>query len=121
MSGTAKSRSERWTSMDTPAMEREPQEQVAGASATGTGVGKAMWGCWKARESLWVGLIVLLLGVVGQILLGVVPSEDFMTYMSYGEYQLISALGVCAEAATYLGVVWVGVYLARWGLRSKKG
>lgn len=107
--------------MDMPVMGKEPQEQAEGASAAGTGIGNVLGGCWKARESLWVGAIVLLLGVVGQILLDVVPSEDFMTYMSYAEYQLINSLGVCAEAATYLGVVWVGVYLARWGLRTKKG
>lgn len=100
----------------------DSQEQAAEAASTGTGTGawEAIGECWKARESLWVGIIIFLLGVLGQILLYVVPSEDFAMYSTYADYQLIGSLRVCAEAATYLGVVWVGVYLARWGLRSKK-
>lgn len=76
--------------------------------------------CWKARTSLWVGLIVFLLGVIGQILLYVVPSEEFATNSSYADYQLIGSLRVVAEAGMYLGAVWVGVYLARWGLTKKQ-
>lgn len=76
--------------------------------------------CWKDRESLWIGLVILLLGVIGQILLYVIPSEEFATNSSYQDYQLIGSLRVVAEAAMYLGAIWAGVYLARWGIRRGK-
>lgn len=76
---------------------------------------------WKDRESLWIGLIILVLGVIGQILLYLVPSEEFAQNSSYQDYQLIGSLRVVSEAAMYLGVVWAGVYLARWGIRRGKG
>ena len=78
--------------------------------------------CWKARESLWVGLIVFLVGVIGQILIWVVVSEDFLygPDATYGNYQLVYAFRVVAEALMYLGAIWVGVYLARWGISKKK-
>lgn len=75
---------------------------------------------WKDRESLWIGLIILVLGVVGQILLYLVPSEEFAKNSSYQDYQLIGSLRVVSEAAMYLGAVWAGVYLARWGIRRGK-
>lgn len=111
---------ERRMSMDTPTAGAESQDQGAATGGTGAGAWSAIAVGWKARESLWLGLIVLLLGVIGQILLYVVPSEDFATNSGYADYQMIGSLRVVAEAAMYLGAVWVGVYLARWGVARKK-
>ena len=104
------------------------ESTTATESQGGSNEGQAAWAarcramkeCWKAKESLWLGVIVLVLGVLGQILLYVVPSEEFATNSSYGDCQLIGSLRVAAEAAMYLGAVWVGVYLARWGVRKNK-
>jgi hypothetical protein len=76
--------------------------------------------CWKARESLWVGLIVFLVGVIGLVLIWTLVSEDYLygPDATYGHYQLVNAFKVVAEGLMYLGAVWVGVYLARWGLRK---
>ncbi len=95
-------------------------EGAADAPAESSKISQKIAGCWKTRESLWVGLIVLLLGVIGQILLYLIPSEDFATNSTYADYQLIGSLRVCAEAATSLGAITVGVFLARWGLRKAK-
>lgn len=74
--------------------------------------------CWKSRASLWVGLIVFLVGIVVQvIIIAVVGEEGFETYP---EYQAARVFDVVAQALIYLGAVWVGVYLARWGLTRKK-
>ena len=105
-------------SMDESKTAAESSDQAAKSPGLGTKVGRAVAECWNARESLWVGLIVFTVGVLGQILLYTVPSEEF--YASYANFQLHGSLTVCAEAAMYLGVVWVGVYLARWGLMKKK-
>lgn len=110
--------------MDRPAEGAESKqgtvENAADAPSESRKTSQRIAECWKARESLWVGMIVLLLGVIGQILLYVIPSEDFATNSTYADYQLIGSLRVCAEAATYLGAIWVGVFLARWGLRRAK-
>lgn len=109
--------------MDMPTTATDPQESAAPTPNAVTPIpktGQSTGGGWKNRESLWVGIIVFLLGVIGQILLYVVPSEEFATSSSYADYQLIGSLRVCAEGAMYVGAVWVGVYLARWGLRGKK-
>ena len=82
--------------------------------------------CWKSRESLWVGLIVFLVGVIGQILIWVLVSEEFLYGSAeggpaeYWHFQLVNAFKVVAEALIYLGAIWVGVYLARWGISQKK-
>ena len=74
--------------------------------------------CWKARESLWVGLIVFLLGVIVRvIILAAVPEEGFSAYW---EYQVANIFNHVGDALLYLGAVWVGVYLARWGLSKNK-
>jgi hypothetical protein len=77
-------------------------------------------GGWKARMSLWIGLIVLVVGILGRVLIYVVPSEEWVSASSYANYQLLSSLQVVAESVVYLGAVWVGVYLARWGFCKKK-
>jgi hypothetical protein len=75
------------------------------------------------RLSLWIGLGVLVLGVVGQILVDVLPGRYFIQSelgeVFYDRYQLLAGLRIAAESATYLGVVWVGVFLARWGVCKK--
>ncbi len=106
--------------MDMPTKEDDPQVQTAKSPGAMEKLWRASVECWKARLSLWLGVKVFLLGVIGQILLYVVPSEEFATNSTYGDYQLIGSLRVCAEAAMYLGAIWVGVYLARWGVGRKK-
>jgi hypothetical protein len=78
--------------------------------------------CWKARASLWVGLIVFLVGVIGQVLIWACVSEDFLygPDATYGHFQLVNAFKAVAEALMFLGAIWAGVYLARWGIRKKK-
>jgi hypothetical protein len=74
--------------------------------------------CWKARASLWVGLIVFALGLIAQvIIIAVVGEEGFDTY---AKYQVARVFDVVGQALIYLGAVWAGVYLARWGLSRKK-
>jgi hypothetical protein len=86
----------------------------------GEAISKKTEGCWKARLSLWIGLIVFLLAVLGRILIYVVPSEAWVSANTYSHYQLLSSLEAVAQSVMYLGAVWVGVYLARWGVCKKK-
>ena len=107
-------------SMDTPTEGTESGGKTTATAGAGGDVWRAIADCWKARESLWVGLIVLLLAVIGQILLVVVPSQEWLQSSEWSHYRLHTSLGTVAQAAMLLGAVWVGVYLARWGLSKKK-
>lgn len=74
---------------------------------------------WKARESLWIGLIVFLLGIIVRVIIvATVPEEGFS---GYAEYQVANIFNHVGDALVFLGAVWVGVYLARWGVRKAKG
>ncbi len=74
--------------------------------------------CWKARASLWVGLIVFALGLIAQVIIIAVVGEG--GFETYAEYQVARVFDVVGQALIYLGAVWAGVYLARWGLSRKK-
>jgi hypothetical protein len=74
--------------------------------------------CWNARASLWVGLIVFALGLIAQVIIIAVVGEG--GFETYPEYQVARVFDVVGQALIYLGAVWVGVYLARWGLSRKK-
>ena len=74
--------------------------------------------CWKARTSLWVGLIVFALGLIAQVIIIAVVGEG--GFETYPEYQVARVFDVVGQALIYLGAVWAGVYLARWGISRKK-
>jgi hypothetical protein len=97
-------------------------EPVAEKSAEGMAAKLAA--CWKARMSLWIGLIVLLVAVVGELLIYAVPGQYFIQSEAgdyfYSHAVLLQCLQVVANAGVYLGTIWVGVYLARWGVGKKK-
>ncbi len=93
------------------------------AADTG-GLCAKMAACWKSKQSLWIGLAVLLLAVVGQILINVLPSEGFFRSSVTGEYydnrlDLVNSLTILANSGLYLGAFWVGGYMAFWGFRKK--
>ena len=99
----------------------EAEETQAAASQ---GLGANIAACWSTRKSLWIGLAVLLLAVVGQILINVLPSEEFFRSAVTGEYydnrvDLVNSLSILANSALYLGAFWVGGYMAFWGFRKK--
>jgi hypothetical protein len=106
--------------MDAPSVGTETQAVAAESQAACKGSHGQAAGGRGARMSLWIGLIVFVLGVVGRVLIYVIPSEEWVSASSYANYQLLSSLQVVAESVLYLGVVWVGVYLARWGVCKKK-
>jgi hypothetical protein len=39
---------------------------------------------------------------------------------TYGHYQIVNSCKVVAEALTFFGAVWAGVFLARFGVCKKK-
>ena len=80
--------------------------------------------CWRSNKSLWIGLAVLILAVVGQILINILPSEEFFRSSVTGEYyddrlDLVNSLTILANSGLYLGAFWVGGYMAFWGFRKK--
>src|SRR4030042_5868166 len=73
---------------------------------------------YKGRPSLWAALVVLVIGVVGQILINVLPlpSQEWI-----GNHQeAFITLSVLFQAFVYLGVIWLGVLLAYWGIQKSK-
>ncbi len=99
----------------------ESEETQAAAPA---GFAKKAAACWGSNKSLWIGLAVLLLAVVGQILLNVLPSDEFFRSSVTGEYydnrlDLINSLTILANSGLYVGAFWVGGYMAFWGFRKK--
>ena len=82
--------------MDEPKTATDSQDGAAESPSLGEKMGKAIAECWNARESLWVGLIVFMVGVVGQILLYtvllfVVSLLPYLTRMS-GPLYLVAAV-----------------------------
>ena len=79
--------------------------------------------CWKSTKSVWIGLAVLLLGVVGEVLLYALPGQYYVQSQAgeyfYSHYQLLNCLQVVANAAVFTGAVWVGGFMAFWGFRKK--
>jgi hypothetical protein len=88
-----------------------------------TGVLSKAASCWSSNKSVWIGLAVLLLGVVGEVLLYTLPGQYYVQSQAgeyfYGHYQLLNSLQVVCTAAVYLGAFWVGGYMAFWGFRKK--
>ena len=92
--------------------------------AASQGLGAKIAACWGAHASLWIGLAVFILAIVGQILINVLPSDEFFRSAVTGEYydnrvDLINSLSIMANSALYLGAFWVGGYMAFWGFRKK--
>lgn len=99
----------------------EAEETQAAASE---GLGAKIVACWGARKSLWIGLAVFILAIVGQILLNVLPSDAFfqspVTQEVYeNRVDLVNSLSILANSAFYTGAFWVGGYMAFWGFRKK--
>jgi hypothetical protein len=109
--------------MEEPAVATEKVEEVQTEKSAGP-LSKAA-GCWSSNKSVWIGLAVLLLGVIGEVLLYVLPGQYYIqtqagNYM-YGHYQLLNSLQVVGNSAVYVGAFWVGGYFAFWGFSKKKG
>jgi hypothetical protein len=64
--------------------------------------------------NLIIALIVAVGAVVGQILLNVLPGDDF------GHYKLLVSLSIVAQALMFLGVIWLGIVLAYWGILNSQ-
>jgi hypothetical protein len=83
---------------------------------------KAM-ACWKSNMSLWIGVAVLVLAVVGELLLYLLPGQYYVQSSAgeyfYHHYQLLNSLHVITNTVIYLGAFWVGGYMAFWGFRKK--
>jgi hypothetical protein len=69
----------------------------------------------KSRyPNLLYALIVAIAGVLGQILVYTLPGDDF------GNFKLLTSLGIVAQALMFLGVIWLGVLLAYWGILKSR-
>jgi hypothetical protein len=79
--------------------------------------------CWKSNKSVWIGLAILVLGVLGEILLYVLPGQYYIQSPSgeyfFSHYQLLNCLHVLSNTGIYLGAFWVGGFMAFWGFRKK--
>jgi hypothetical protein len=77
---------------------------------------------WRSYPSLWAAVVVLLIGVIGQVLIYCVPPYGYLygDTATYGHYQLVNSLNTVAQALTYLGAVWLGALLAYWAISRKK-
>lgn len=108
--------------MDVPGAGTKKAEESQATKAEGV-LAKAA-ACWRSHTSAWIGLIILLLAVVGEILLYVIPGQYYVQSPAgdvfYGHYQLLNSLHALTNAGTYLGAFWVGGYFAFWGLRKLK-
>jgi hypothetical protein len=78
--------------------------------------------CWKSNMSVWIGLAILVLGVLGEILLYLLPGQYYVqnsTEVFYSHYQLLNSLHVLSNTGIYVGAFWVGGYMAFWGFRKR--
>jgi hypothetical protein len=105
-------------------------ERGVGGENAGTSEGaKKPWfpakaaACWQSNMSGWIGLTILVLGVLGEILLYLLPGQYFIQSTAgdyfYNHYQLLNCLHVLANTAIYVGAFWFGGYMAFWGFRKK--
>jgi hypothetical protein len=107
--------------MELPTVGSEKSEESQAVQQTGV-LGKIA-NCWKSNKSVWIGLAVLLLGLVGEVLLYALPGQYYVQSQAgeyfYSHYQLLNCLQVLGNAAVFLGAFWVGGYMAFWGFRKK--
>ncbi len=79
--------------------------------------------CLKSNMSGWIGLALLVMGVLGEILLYLLPGQYYIQTTAgdyfYDRYQLLNCLHVLSNAAIYVGAFWFGGYMAFWGFRKK--
>jgi hypothetical protein len=72
----------------------------------------------KGYPGLWAALIVAAIGIVGTILLSVLPGDAWYD----DNYKLYVSLSVIVSFLTTFGAVWLGALLAYWGIvKSRRG
>ena len=105
-----------------PSTAETQKTESAKIDRTATWLSKMAAFC-KCNTSVWIGLAILLLGVIGDVLLYALPGQYFVQSelgeYFYGRYQLLNCLHVVSNAAVYLGAFWVGGFMAFRGLRKQ--
>jgi hypothetical protein len=70
----------------------------------------------QRHPNLVAALVVAVIGVVGEILLNVLPGDGWMQ----SNYDLYVSLTVIVRALIILGAVWLGALLAYWQIVNSR-
>jgi hypothetical protein len=100
--------------MDEPEVVQAAESAPAEAAADENAIQAKPKRRYPSLVNLAVALIVAIGAVVAQILLNILPGDN------YGHYKLLVSLSIVAQAFMFLGVIWLGIVLAYWGTLNNR-